>query len=99
MIYVIETSGTAQGPAMATFTALGDLGIGVGPMIMGIVLEWTSYPVMFLCLILVGVTNFVYFHYTIWREAKGALKGVRERKITPEKGRKPLTQVPCTIKR
>ena len=99
MIYVIETSGTAQGPAMATFTALGDLGIGVGPMIMGIVLEWTSYPVMFLCLILVGVINFVYFHFAIWREAKDIREGMRERKITPEKGRKPLTQMPCVIKR
>jgi predicted MFS family arabinose efflux permease len=95
MIYVIETSGTAQGPAMATFTALGDLGIGVGPMMMGIVLEWTSYPVMFLCLILVGVINFVYFHFAIWREPKEIRAGVRESKITPEMGRKPLTQMPC----
>ena len=99
MIYVMEKAGTAQGPAMATFTALGDLGMGVWPMMMGIVLEWTSYPVMFLCLILVGVINFVYFHYAIWKEVKDNRGGVGERKITPEKGRKPLTQVPCTIKR
>jgi len=62
--------GDCAGPAMATFTALGDLGTGAGPMLMGIILEWTSYPVMFLCLILFGVTNFVYFHYAIWKEAK-----------------------------
>ena len=70
MMHVMENAGTAQGPAMATFTALGDLGAGVGPMMMGIILEWTSYPVMFLCLILVGVTNFIYFHHAIWKEAK-----------------------------
>ena len=99
MIYVMENAGTAQGPAMATFTALGDLGMGVGPMIMGIVLEWTSYPVMFLCLILVGVINFVYFHFAIWREPKDIREGMREREIIPEKGRKPLTQIPCAIKR
>jgi hypothetical protein len=45
------------------------------------------------------VINFVYFHFAIWREAKDIREGVRERKIIPEKGRKPLTQMPCTIKR
>ena len=41
-IQVIEKAGLARGPAMATFTALGDLGAGVGPMIMGSILEKTS---------------------------------------------------------
>ncbi len=65
MIYAIENAGPAQGPAMGTFTALADLGTGLGPMIMGIVLERMGYPVMFLCLILVGVTNSIYFYYAI----------------------------------
>ena len=99
MIYVMEKAGTAQGPAMATFTALGDLGTGVGPMIMGIILEWTSYPVMFLCLILVGVTNFVYFHYAIWKEAKDIREEVREGKIALKSDRKPFTQLRCEIRR
>jgi len=92
MVYVMEKAGTAQGPAMATFTALGDLGTGVGPMIMGIVLEWTSYPVMFLCLILIGATNFVYFHYAIWKDipAEG-----RKEQIALKRDRKPLTQLRC----
>jgi len=29
LIYAIENAGSAQGPAMATFTALGDLGAGI----------------------------------------------------------------------
>jgi len=99
MLYVVENAGKAQGPAMATFTALGDLGIGIGPMVMGIVLEWTSYPVMFLCLILVGVAGFVYFHNAIWKEAEGIKGEKRKEEIAPKNDRKPLTQAPCAIKR
>ncbi len=55
---------------MATFTALADLGAGLGPMIMGFVLERTSYPIMFVCLILTGVINFLYFYYAIGRSRK-----------------------------
>ncbi len=68
-IHIIENAGPARGPAMATFTALGDLGAGLGPMIMGIILQRTSYTIMFVCLILTGITNFLYFHYAI--EKKG----------------------------
>lgn len=69
-IYVIENAGLARGPAMATFTALGDLGAGIGPMFMGLVLERTSYPVMFSCLILAGVANFFYFYYAVARKGR-----------------------------
>lgn len=65
LIYAIEKAGSAQGPAMGTFTALGDLGAGMGPMIMGIVLQWTSYPVMFFSLTLIGILNFLFFQYAI----------------------------------
>jgi predicted MFS family arabinose efflux permease len=69
-IHVIENAGPARGPAMATFTALGDLGSGLGPMIMGSVLEKTSYPLMFVCLITTGVINFLYFYYAIRKGRK-----------------------------
>ncbi len=68
MIFAIESAGPAQGPAMGTFTAIADLGAGIGPMIMGIVLQWTSYPVMYLSLSLIGVINFLYFYYAIWKK-------------------------------
>ena len=67
LIYAIEKSGSARGPAMGTFTALADLGTGIGPMIMGLILQWTSYPIMFLCLALTGVINFLFF-YTLLKK-------------------------------
>ncbi|OGP87525.1 MAG: hypothetical protein A2156_10970 [Deltaproteobacteria bacterium RBG_16_48_10] len=68
LIYAIENSGSARGPAMGTFTAFADLGTGIGPMIMGIILQRTSYPVMFICLALIGVLNLFYFYYAIMKE-------------------------------
>ncbi len=70
MIHAIENAGSAQGPAMATFTALGDLGAGLGPMIMGFILEWMGYPIMLSCLILTGGINFLYFYYSIGKKAR-----------------------------
>jgi predicted MFS family arabinose efflux permease len=69
MIQAIENAGSAQGPAMATFTALADLGAGLGPMIMGLILEWMGYPVMLSCLILTAIINFLYFYYSIGKKA------------------------------
>ncbi|MGD0623198.1 MAG: MFS transporter [Thermodesulfobacteriota bacterium] len=70
MIHAIENAGSVQAPAMATFTALGDLGAGLGPMIMGFILEWRGYPIMLSCLILTGVINFLYFYYSIGKKAR-----------------------------
>jgi len=68
VVYAVESSGSARGPAMGTFTALADLGAGIGPMIMGLILEWTNYPMMFIFLAVIGVINFLYFGYTIRRK-------------------------------
>jgi MFS family permease len=65
VVYAVESSSSARGPAMGTFTALADLGAGIGPMIMGLILEWTNYPMMFIFLALIGAVNFLYFCYTI----------------------------------
>jgi MFS family permease len=70
LIYAIENADSARGPAMGTFTGLADLGTGIGPMIMGVILQWTSYPIMFLCLILIGVINVLYFCYAIGKKQK-----------------------------
>jgi MFS family permease len=64
-IHVIENAGLERGPAMGTFTALADLGSGLGPMLMGLVLEKFSYPFMFGCLILTGILNLFYFYWAI----------------------------------
>jgi predicted MFS family arabinose efflux permease len=70
LIYAIESAGSARGPAMATFTGLADLGTGIGPMIMGIIIQWTSYPIMFFCLTLIGVINLLYFYCAIGKRRR-----------------------------
>jgi len=62
VVYAVERAGSARGPAMGTFTAAGDLGAGLGAVIMGAVLRLTNYPVMFLCLALVAAISLGYFH-------------------------------------
>jgi len=63
--YAIDRAGSARGAAMGTFTALTDLGAGMGAVIMGIILQLTNYPIMFLCLALTGVINFFYFYFAV----------------------------------
>lgn len=55
--------GGSPGPVMGTFQAITDLGLSLGPVIMGIVIHWTSYPIMFLCLALTGIINLNYFYF------------------------------------
>jgi MFS family permease len=70
VVYAVENSGSARGPAMGTFMALADLGVGIGPMIMGLILQRTNYPTMFIFLALIGAVNFLYFGYTIRKKRK-----------------------------
>ncbi len=61
----LERGGSERGPAMGTYTAIADLGTGLGPAMMGLILNWTNYRVMFLCLAFVGVINCLYFQYYV----------------------------------
>jgi MFS family permease len=61
----IERANSSRGSLMATFTAASDLGVGLGPVIMGIILQHTSYPVMFACVALAGVLNIFYFQFVV----------------------------------
>ena len=70
LAYAVDRAGSAQGPAMGTFTAFSDVGGGLGPMIMGIILEWTNYSVMFFCLVLTAVMNLIFFYYIIWKKGE-----------------------------
>jgi len=65
LVYAIDQVSSSRGPAMATFTAMADLGTGLGSMIMGIILQLTNYPVMFLCLAFTGVINLLYFYFFV----------------------------------
>jgi MFS family permease len=75
LAYAVDKAGSAQGPAMGTFTAFSDLGGGLGPMIMGIILEWTNYSVMFLCLVLTAVINLIFFYFIIWKSGENGERG------------------------
>jgi predicted MFS family arabinose efflux permease len=63
--YAIDLAGPSRGPALGTFTAFCDLGVGLGAVMMGIVLRWTNYRVMFLCLAVIGVIDFLYFNFYV----------------------------------
>jgi MFS family permease len=65
MAYALDRSGSSPGPVVGTYTAISDLGLGLGPVIMGIVVRFSSYSIMFLCLALTGVMNLVYFYFFV----------------------------------
>ena len=56
--------------AIGTLTAIQDLGTGLGPVIMGVVLRLTNYPVMFLCLALIGIINLNYFFFFVRKKGR-----------------------------
>jgi predicted MFS family arabinose efflux permease len=68
--YTLDLAGSSRGPAMGIFTAADDLGMGLGPVIMGIVLRFTSYPIMFLCLALTGSVNLSYFYFFVRKKER-----------------------------
>lgn len=63
--YALDRGDSPPGPVMGTFTAVTDLGISLGPVMMGIVVQWTNYPIMFLCLAFTGVVNASYFYFFV----------------------------------
>jgi predicted MFS family arabinose efflux permease len=63
--YTLGLTGSSRGPAMGTFTALEDLGMGLGPVIMGIIIRASSYLIMLLCLVLIGIINLSYFYFFV----------------------------------
>lgn len=60
-VYVLDRVGSSRSLAMGTLTAMTDLGIFMGPVVMGVVIQFASYPTMFLCLSLIGIFNLIYF--------------------------------------
>jgi len=64
MAYALDRGGSS-GPVMGTFQAITDLGSTLGPVIMGIVIRSTGYPIMFLCLALTGIVTLYYFYFFV----------------------------------
>ena len=63
--YALDRATSSPGTVMGTYTGIADLGVALGPVIMGIIIRFTSYPTMFLCLALVGVANLSYFYFFV----------------------------------
>jgi MFS family permease len=63
--YTLDRAGSSPGPVMGTFTAISDLGLSLGPVLMGIIVHSTSYRIMFFCLAFTGVINLGYFYFFV----------------------------------
>ena len=66
--YALDRATSSPGTVMGTYTGIADLGVALGPVIMGIIIRFTSYPTMFLCLALVGVANLSYFYFFVGKK-------------------------------
>jgi MFS family permease len=67
MAYALERAGSSGGTAVGTYQAFMDLGLALGPVIMGVILPLTGYPIMFLCLALTCLINLCYFQFYVRR--------------------------------
>ena len=65
MSYAFEYAGTSDGAAVGTFRAFSDLGLGIGPVVVGIIIPLTGYRLTFLCLALIVLFNMSYFHFYV----------------------------------
>jgi MFS family permease len=65
LAYILDRTGSSKGPAIGMYMLLSDLGLGLGPLMMGIVIRLSSYPTMFLSLALTGVINLFYFCFFV----------------------------------
>ena len=63
--YAFEYAGSTSGAAVATYQAFMDLGMALGPVIMGLIIPLTGYPVMFLTLAFICLVDYVYFQFYV----------------------------------
>jgi MFS family permease len=68
--YTIDLAGASRGSSIGLLSAAGDLGMVLGPTIMGIILRFSSFPAMFLCVALIGLMNFTYFYCSMKKRKK-----------------------------
>ncbi len=70
MAYALEYCGSSDGAAVGTYRAIYDLGIGLGPVVMGIVIPLTGYRIMFLSLAFICLINLCYFQFYVRKRRK-----------------------------
>jgi MFS family permease len=68
VVHALDRMGASRGPAMGMFTGISDLGMSLGPVIMGVMVHRTGYPVMFLCLAFAGMISLNYFYFFVRRK-------------------------------
>ena len=74
LIYTVDRVGSTRGPVMGNFMAIGDLGVSLGSVIMGIVVRLSSYRVMFLSLAFTATLSLWYF-YLVAKKQRGKKTG------------------------
>ena len=75
VIFTLDLAGPSRGTALAFFSALSDLGMGLGAIIMGVILRFTSYRTMFLCLALNALMAFFYYYGFVLKRERRKLQG------------------------
>jgi predicted MFS family arabinose efflux permease len=65
MAYALEYTGSSGGGTVGTYQAFMDLGMALGPAVMGIILPLTGYRVLFLCLSDICLINMGYFQFYV----------------------------------
>ena len=73
MAYALEFAGSSSGAAVGTFQALTDLGMALGPVVMGLIIPVTGYPIMFLCLAFIYLIDMCYFQFYVRKRYRGVV--------------------------
>jgi hypothetical protein len=63
--YALEYVSPADITTVSTFRAISDLGLALGPVIMGLVIPLTGYLILFLCLTFICFINLCYFQFYV----------------------------------
>jgi MFS family permease len=75
MSYAFEYAGTSDGAAIGTFRGFSDLGLGIGPVVVGVIIPLTGYRLTFLSLAIIVLINMSYFHFYV-RKRRDAMATV-----------------------
>ncbi|HNT67645.1 MAG TPA: MFS transporter [Syntrophorhabdaceae bacterium] len=65
MAYALDYAGSSSGATVGTLRAISDLGLALGPIVMGMLLSLTGYRAMFLCLSFLYLANMCYFQFYV----------------------------------
>jgi MFS family permease len=65
MAHAFAYAGSSNATAVGTFQAFTDLGMALGPAIMGVIIPFTGYPIMFFCLAFICLIDLAYFQFLV----------------------------------